>query len=113
MRFQEVVGPARVTSRVRCPRVRAAVKGSGPEAERTLVPPASPAIDLITVCLARAIGLTWAGRVRRAIARATSVDLEHLEIGPAISVVPEHRAIVRAILVGQVDRTSDNRVVPT
>jgi hypothetical protein len=106
MRFQEAVGPARVTSRVRCPRVRAAVKGSGPEAERTLVAPASPAIALITACLAKvAIGLTWADRARPAIVRVTSVDLEHRAIGPAISVVPEHRATVRAISVGQVDRT--------
>jgi hypothetical protein len=79
-----------------------------------LVARASPAIGLITACLVRAaIGRTWADRARPAIARATSVDLEHRAIVPAISVAPEHRAIVPAISVGQVDPTSDNRVVPT
>jgi len=109
MRFQEVVGPARVTSRARFPRVRAAVKGSGPEAERTLVAPASPAIGPITVCQARAaIGLTWADRARPAIVQVTSVDLEHRAIVQATSVGLEHRAIVQATSVGLVDPTSGN-----
>jgi hypothetical protein len=111
MRFREKADDrARVTSRVRCPRARAVVKGSGPAAEQTLVAPASLAIGLITVCLARvAIDRTWADRGLPAIVRATSVDQEHQATVQAISVAPELRAIVPAISVGQGDPTSDNR----
>lgn len=83
----KVVGPARVTSRVRCPRVRAAVKGSGLD-ERTLAARVSQGIGLTIVCLVRVV-----------IVRVTSADRAR-------------PAIVRAISVGQVDRTSANRVAP-